>query len=103
MSEQAICIISHTGKIINFPLNNYHHYNTGDQEDMQKTKHCKACPITNVDEIPLVLSVDDLCEILSIGKNSAYALIKSGDLSCVRIGRNIRIPRTDLIEYLNRI
>ena len=50
-------------------------------ETICKKKHCKACPITNVDEIPLVLSVDDLCEILRIGKNSAYALIKSGDLS----------------------
>ena len=57
--------------------------------------------ITNIEEIPLVLSVDDLCRVLSIGKNSAYALIKSKEIASLRIGRNLRIPRSALIAYLN--
>ncbi len=57
--------------------------------------------ITDIEDIPLVLSVDDLCNVLSIGKNSAYALIKSKEIASLRIGRNIRIPRSALLEYLN--
>ena len=57
--------------------------------------------ITNIEDIPLVLSVDDLCNVLSIGKNSAYALIKSEEIASLRIGRNIRIPRSALLAYLN--
>ena len=47
-----------------------------------------------------VLSVEDLCEILSIGKNTAYRLLKSGEIKSVRIGKVYKIPKDSIREYL---
>ena len=58
---------------------------------MSNKKYHQNNRVTSEDDIPLVLSVDDLCEILSIGKNSAYNLIKSQRIASIRIGRNISL------------
>jgi len=55
---------------------------------------------TNLEQLPLVLSVDELARVLHIGKNSAYDLIRSGKIRSTRIGRQIRIPRTALEAFL---
>lgn len=47
-----------------------------------------------------VLVVSDLMDILKIGRNSAYNLIASGKLRVIRIGRNIRIPKQSVIDFL---
>lgn len=52
--------------------------------------------------LPLVLSVPELAKVLHIGRNSAYNLVNSGQIRIVRIGKNIRIPQSALLEYLNR-
>ena len=51
--------------------------------------------------LPLVLSVPQLADILHIGRNAAYALVKFGAIRSIRIGRTIRIPKSALLEYLN--
>ena len=53
-----------------------------------------------LEDLPLVLRVDDLMEVLSIGRNTAYELIRSGKIRSVRIGTNYRVPRDALAEYL---
>ncbi len=55
---------------------------------------------TNYDEMPLALCVEDLMKVLDIGRNTAYALIKSGRLRCIKVGRKWRIPRDALREFL---
>lgn len=55
---------------------------------------------TNIDQLPLVLSVDQLAKVLCIGKNSAYDLVRSGRIKSTRIGHQIRIPKTALREFL---
>lgn len=60
----------------------------------------KKIPITP-DNLPVVLSVQQLAEVLQIGRNSAYDLVKSGQIRSIRIGRTIRIPQAALLEYLN--
>lgn len=52
-------------------------------------------------EIVLVLTVEDLARILAISKNTAYALVRSGKIHSVKIGRTYRIPRSAVQEYLN--
>lgn len=54
------------------------------------------------ENIPMVFSVPELAKILQIGRNSAYELVKTGQIRCVRIGKNIRIPKQALIDYLNK-
>ena len=39
--------------------------------------------------------------ILDIGRNSAYELVRSGAIRSVKIGRQLRIPKQAIIDYLN--
>lgn len=54
------------------------------------------------DELPLTLRVEDLMPILGIGRNTAYELVRSGKIRCIRIGRQLRIPKDALQDYLSR-
>jgi len=49
-----------------------------------------------------VLTISELCEILMIGRNRAYELLKTGQLGCFQLGRNWRIPKIALEEYLRK-
>ena len=46
------------------------------------------------------LSVKDLCEILGIGKNTAYRLLKNDEIKSIRIGNKYKIPKEYLLGYL---
>ena len=52
------------------------------------------------DDIPLIMTVEDLMPLLLIGRNTAYELVRSGEIKSIRIGRQIRITRDALIEFL---
>ena len=54
------------------------------------------------DELPLTLRVEDLMPILGIGRNTAYELVPSKQIYSVKVGRQLRIPKQALIEYLKR-
>lgn len=47
-----------------------------------------------------VLSVEQLCDILKIGRNRAYELLSNETISGFRLGRNWRIPKIALEKYL---
>ena len=53
-------------------------------------------------DLPMTQRVEDLMPILGIGRNTAYELIRSGQIRSVRIGRQIRIPREALLEFLRK-
>ena len=55
---------------------------------------------THYDQLPLILSVDELTKILGIGRNTAYDLIRCGRIRSVRIAHKIRIPKDSLLEFL---
>ena len=42
-------------------------------------------------------------DILRIGKNAAYNLIKSGEIKCYRYNRVWKIPRISVDEYMERM
>ena len=54
----------------------------------------------SLDELPLVLRVEDLMPILDIGRNTAYALVRSGQIRSIKVSHQIRIPREAVIEFL---
>ncbi len=69
-----------------------------------KSSHC--VPLSGdhratIEDYPIVLRIDDLIEILSIGRNAAYDLIRSGEIRSIRIGKSYRIPRDAVVEYIN--
>lgn len=55
-----------------------------------------------IDQPPVVLKVEDLAKVLSIGLNSAYELVRSGQVRSVKVGRIYRIPKSAVDEYLNQ-
>lgn len=54
----------------------------------------------NYDEI---MTVNDLMECLKIGENTAYDLVKSGEIDSFMIGtRNKRVLKQSVIKYIER-
>lgn len=47
-----------------------------------------------------MISIDDLCEMLTIGKNTAYHLLKTNQIKAFKIGRIWKIPRESVSEYV---
>ena len=59
-----------------------------------------ATKFRSFDDLPLVLRVEDLMPILDIGRNAAYELIRCGQIRSVRVGRQIRVPKDAVAEFL---
>lgn len=51
-------------------------------------------------EYPDILTIEDIMQILKIGKNTAYNLVKQNIIHSHKIGRCYRIPKTCLLNYL---
>ncbi len=64
---------------------------------LQDFLHRKA--MTNIN---LVLTIRELCSLLRIGKNTAYDLVNSGQIRCMRIKGRIRIPLTSVLEFIQK-
>ena len=59
-----------------------------------------ATKFRSLDDLPLVLRVDDLMPLLDIGRNTAYELIRCGQIRSVKVGRQIRVPKEAVAEFL---
>lgn len=49
---------------------------------------------------PDVVSIDDLMEMLRIGKNTAYKLVNEKRIKSIRIAGKYKIPKCCVIEFL---
>lgn len=49
-----------------------------------------------------ILTLDEMCEILNIGKNTAYRLLNSKEVNGFKIGHTWKIPKTFLEEYITQ-
>ena len=47
-----------------------------------------------------VVTVPELAKMLRIGRNTAYDLVNSGRVQSIKVGNQIRIPRSCVIEFL---
>lgn len=47
-----------------------------------------------------LFTMEELCDYLLIGRNTAYKLLNTGKLRAFRIGRTWKIPRENIQEYL---
>lgn len=56
--------------------------------------------MTNLAELPLVLTVQEAADVLRLSKYSVRALVAEGRLAAVRAGRAIRIPRRAVLTLL---
>ncbi|WP_353961316.1 helix-turn-helix domain-containing protein [Ruminococcus sp. YE282] len=55
---------------------------------------------TEYDEI---LSIEDVMEILHIGKNSVYSLLKSNEIRNIRVGKRYIVPKQSVINFITAI
>ena len=56
-----------------------------------------------LEQFPDILTVKDLQDVLSIGRSKAYAILHSGELQYITIGRQIRIPKKYLLDSLQKL
>ncbi|MPY99445.1 MAG: helix-turn-helix domain-containing protein [Actinophytocola sp.] len=59
---------------------------------------------TSMTEYPrTLLTVEETAERLSIGRTTVFALLKSGELESVQLGRLRRIPAKAVEAYVERL
>lgn len=49
-----------------------------------------------------IMAVEELMELLHIGKSTVYQLLDSGEIKAFRIGRKWKIPKEAVYEYIQR-
>ena len=50
-----------------------------------------------------IVSVDDLRDMLGIGKSSAYTLLRNKEIKHVKVGKKYIIPKQAVIGYLDSV
>ena len=53
-------------------------------------------------EVKRTYTVDEIAQMLNIGRTTAYTLVKEGHFKIVRIGSAIRISKQSFDEWLDR-
>lgn len=67
-----------------------------------------AFPVTPSDygdeikELPLLLTVKEAAAVMRIGRDTTYSLVAQKLIPCVKLGKQIRIPRNALLAHLER-
>lgn len=47
-----------------------------------------------------VVTIEDLMEMLDIGRNKAYELLQSGQIKSFKVGKSYRIPKICIQNYV---
>lgn len=48
-----------------------------------------------------VLTVEQVCSALAVGKNTVYDLLRKNIIKSIKVGRKYLIPKVFLIEFVN--
>ena len=51
-------------------------------------------------DYPDVMSIEQMCEILSISTKTGYRILREGKICCLKVGRAYRIPKAHLFTFL---
>lgn len=54
----------------------------------------------DVDSLPLLLSVPEFAQLARKGRNWGYEQVQTGQVRAIRLGRTIRIPRSEALRAL---
>ena len=49
---------------------------------------------------PDVMSVEQMCEVLSISTKTGYKMLREGKIQSIKVGREYIVTKLDLIDYL---
>lgn len=50
----------------------------------------------------MIMEIDGLCDILGIGKNTAYQLLNDGEIDAFKVGTVWKIPKKSVEEFISR-
>ena len=53
-------------------------------------------------DYPDVMNVRQMCKALHISSATAYEVLRNGTIHSLKIGREYKIPKWSLIEYLDK-
>lgn len=62
----------------------------------------KTTVVALFDTYPDVMSVQQVRSALKIGRTAVYRLLDSNEIQCFMIGNAYKIPKTSLIEFVQR-
>jgi excisionase family DNA binding protein len=51
-------------------------------------------------EYPDILDVGQMSQLLRVSKKTAYKLLQQGKIDCLKVGREYKIPKANIIQYL---
>lgn len=51
---------------------------------------------------PLLLKPDQVAKMLGLGRTKVYEMTARGELPVTRIGTAVRVPRRELVEWIER-
>ena len=52
------------------------------------------------DSYPDVVSVEEIQQMLRIGKNAVYKLLKNGAIKSIKVGKRYVVPKKHIIDFL---
>ncbi|WP_405358268.1 helix-turn-helix domain-containing protein [Ruminococcus sp.] len=55
---------------------------------------------TMFDSYPDVVSVEEIQQMLRIGKNAVYQLLKEGEIKSIKVGKRYVVPKKYIIDFL---
>jgi len=61
----------------------------------------KKSVFTSYDELPLLLNVKQLADLLGVSDSSVYELIQEDDFPSLRIGKRIVVPKEELRKWIS--
>ena len=48
-----------------------------------------------------IVTVKQLAKMLKIGRNTAYELVRTSAIKCVRVGRKYIIPKQSVVDFMS--
>lgn len=53
--------------------------------------------------LPELMTIEEVMDYLGLSRTSVYDLLRNGELKGVKIGREWRVKKTDMVDYINRL
>lgn len=50
-----------------------------------------------------VMTINETAEFLRVSRQTVYALAKGGAFAIIKLGKNSRVLKADVLEYLERV
>jgi len=59
-----------------------------------------ATATDNVHDLPMVLRVSEVAEVLRVDPDTVYSMVHRGELPVIRVGRVFRFSRDQLMQFV---